>query len=228
MHHQTRDSKSPGAAGTWASRCFQKKKVSVYFDDDEISGKRQESVCLDQRCRGSGLQCKMVTPPVPMAIPQATRPDPGPVPGVRDPARPDPGPVPGVRDPARPEHVPGVRDPARPEHVPGVRDPARLEHVPGVRDPARLEHVPGVRDPAHPEHVPSVRDPARPDPVPVPRHSGCRPSCYQVCSCCPTSGPAAADGCCCTSGPTSSRSWSGRSHSTSPCASCQACSRAAY
>ncbi|KAK1788617.1 hypothetical protein P4O66_002688 [Electrophorus voltai] len=123
QRHQTRDSKSPGAAGTRASRRPRKKQDHIYFDDDEIPGKRQESTRLDQRCRGSSLQCKTVTPPVSVAIPQATQY--GLVPGVRDAVHPDP--VPSVRDAARPGPVPGVGDAARPDPgpVPGVRDTAR-------------------------------------------------------------------------------------------------------
>ncbi|KAK1804670.1 hypothetical protein P4O66_020059, partial [Electrophorus voltai] len=51
QRHQTRDSKSPGAAGTQASCHSWKKQDHVYFDD-EIPGKHQESTRLDQHCRG--------------------------------------------------------------------------------------------------------------------------------------------------------------------------------
>ncbi|KAK1796249.1 hypothetical protein P4O66_009324 [Electrophorus voltai] len=52
QHHQTRDSKSPGDAGTWASRRSRKKQDPMYFDDTEIPGKCRESTHLDQHCRG--------------------------------------------------------------------------------------------------------------------------------------------------------------------------------
>ncbi|XP_035380302.1 uncharacterized protein LOC113588851 [Electrophorus electricus] len=38
QRQQTRDSKSPGAAGTWASRRSQKKQDPMYFDNDEFPG----------------------------------------------------------------------------------------------------------------------------------------------------------------------------------------------
>ncbi|KAK1791068.1 hypothetical protein P4O66_002110 [Electrophorus voltai] len=133
---------------------------------------------------GSGLQCKTVTPPVSVAMPQATRYEL--VPGVRDAAR--LGPVPGVRDAARPGPVPGVRDAARPGPVPGVRDAAHPGPVPGIRDAlpvlirflfllwaevaALLDFQPvpasGMEDVTQPVPPSGMEDVTRPDPGPVP------------------------------------------------------------
>ncbi|KAK1795656.1 hypothetical protein P4O66_001016 [Electrophorus voltai] len=44
QRQQTRDSKSPGAAGTWASRRSQKKQDPMYFDNDEFPGKRYRNM----------------------------------------------------------------------------------------------------------------------------------------------------------------------------------------
>ncbi|KAK1802817.1 hypothetical protein P4O66_021355, partial [Electrophorus voltai] len=111
--HQTRDSKSSDAAGTRASCRSRKKQDPMYFDN-RIPGKCQEPTGLEQCCRGERPAAQdnhregpegpewsfRVTPPVPVAISQATQPVP--VPGVRDAARPDPVPFPDIVDAARP------------------------------------------------------------------------------------------------------------------------------
>ncbi|KAK1804003.1 hypothetical protein P4O66_003760 [Electrophorus voltai] len=61
-----------------------------------------------------------VTPPVSVAIPQATQYDP--VPSVRDAAHPDPGPVPGIVDSASSVPVSGIMDVTSSVPVPGIVD----------------------------------------------------------------------------------------------------------
>ncbi|KAK1785019.1 hypothetical protein P4O66_018447 [Electrophorus voltai] len=215
--HQTRDSKSPGAVGTWASRRSQKKQDHVYFDDNKIPGKRQESTHLDQCCRGERPAAQDM---MPVAILQATRPDP--VPSVRDATHPDP--VPGIVDAAS-KNVPGVRDATCPDPgpVPGARDTTHPDPgpVPCVREATHPDPgpVPNMRDVAHPDPVPvpSVRDAARSDPIP-----GLRDAARSVTRSVPVAAPPDTTAECYSHarGPTSSCSWSGRSHSTSPCAFC--------
>ncbi|KAK1805694.1 hypothetical protein P4O66_001961 [Electrophorus voltai] len=140
-------------------------------------------VCSENSREGSVSLCSSrVTPPAPVAIPQATLsvpvpdmrdascPDPVPVPGMRDAVHPDPGP--GMRDTTHPDlvPVPRVRDAARPDPGPGMRDTTHpdLVPVPGVRDAAHPDPGPSVRDATHPDPVPGVRDADCPDPVPVP------------------------------------------------------------
>ncbi|KAK1795997.1 hypothetical protein P4O66_009097, partial [Electrophorus voltai] len=94
-HHQTRDSKSPGNAGTRASRRSQKKQDHVYFNDDEIPGS-----------------------PVPVAIPQATQPDP--VPSVRDAACPVTRSVPVAKQ-LDPSGLPPLIGPDLPDPQPRLR-----------------------------------------------------------------------------------------------------------
>ncbi|KAK1794076.1 hypothetical protein P4O66_010984, partial [Electrophorus voltai] len=159
-----------------------KKQDHVYFDD-EIPGKYRESTCLDQgygwkrpvvqdvsrrsECtellRGQFSLCSSrVTQPVPVAILQATRPDP--VPGMVDATRPVTRSVPVAK------HLDLLKLP--PLIAPELLDLLPLNAAAAPSDPPR---------------------------------------------------PTATDCCSRASGPASSCSWSTRSHSTSPRASCQAC-----
>ncbi|KAK1799326.1 hypothetical protein P4O66_007575, partial [Electrophorus voltai] len=106
QHHQSRDSKSSGNAGTRASCRSQKKQDPVYFDDDKIPGKHQESTRLDQRSRGERPAAQDVHPTIGDAASSV------PVPGIVDAA--SSVPVPGIVDSTSSVPVLGIVDAARP------------------------------------------------------------------------------------------------------------------
>ncbi|KAK1803868.1 hypothetical protein P4O66_003813 [Electrophorus voltai] len=81
-------------------------KHEICLSDEVLVSQRYRRLPLNQYEEVN----RRVTPPVPVAIPQATQPVH--VPGMRDATHPDPVPVPGMRDAACPDPVP----------VPGIVD----------------------------------------------------------------------------------------------------------
>ncbi|KAK1794757.1 hypothetical protein P4O66_009963 [Electrophorus voltai] len=89
--HQARDSKSPGASGTRASHQSRKKQDPLCYDYDEVPGKHHEwpaaqgMICVILVSRREvfvSVCSSRVTPPIPVAVLQATLPLP--VPGLKD------------------------------------------------------------------------------------------------------------------------------------------------
>ncbi|XP_026878626.2 proline-rich receptor-like protein kinase PERK8 [Electrophorus electricus] len=88
---------------------------------------------LTNAAGASSLQHKMVTPPVPVAILQAARPDPGPVPGVRDANRSVTRSVPVTTPPDRPPLNTTAASPDPPVPVPGVEEATPQAPMPHAR-----------------------------------------------------------------------------------------------